>query len=308
MKIVLAGGSGFLGRALAERFSEWGAEVTVFGRSTELSPGFSAGRYVQWDAKSRGSWENELDGATALINLCGRSVDCRYTDENRRLIINSRVQATKVLGEACAAAKHQPTAWLNASTATIYQDRRGDLSPHDEESSDLGLGFSVGVAKSWEKAFYRQDLPGVRRVALRISIVFGKEGGAFPVMRRFAKLGLGGRQGPGSQWMSWLHLNDWVGIIDWLLKNEQVSGTVNLASPNPITNAVFMREMRRRYAPLGLGFPAPSFAVKFGAFFLRTAPELVLKSRKVVSRVLADGGYAFQFPTIEEALDDLSGS
>ena len=308
MKIVLAGGSGFLGRSLAERFSELEAEVIVLGRGSGLPHDFPGRRFVQWDAKSRGAWENELDGASALINLCGRSVDCRYTEENRRLIINSRVQATKVLGEACAAATNPPKVWLNSSTATIYQDRRGELPPHDEESTDLGHGFSVGVAKSWEKTFFRQDLPDVRRVALRISIVFGKGGGAFPVMRRFAKLGLGGRQGPGSQWMSWLHLNDWVGIIEWLLNNEQVSGPVNLAAPNPITNADFMREMRRRYAPLGIGFPAPTFAVKFGAFFLRTAPELVLKSRKVVSRVLADGGYAFQFPTIEKALDDLSVS
>ena len=141
---------------------------------------------------------------------------------------------------------------------------------------------------------------------MRISIVFGKEGGAFPVMRRFAKWGLGGSQGPGSQWMSWLHLDDWVGIVEWLLNNEKVSGPVNLAAPNPMTNAVFMREMRRRFAPLGLGFPAPSFAVHFGAFFLRTAPELVLKSRKVVSSVLAEGGYSFKYPTIEQALDDLS--
>jgi uncharacterized protein (TIGR01777 family) len=277
----------------------------VLGRSA-LPNDYPKARFVAWDAKSSGPWEKEIDGAEALINLCGRSVDCRYTDENRRLIINSRVQATKILGEACAAATNPPKAWLNASTATIYGDRRGDHPAHDEESADLGHGFSVGVAKSWEKAFFRQDLPGVRRVALRISIVFGKGGGAFPVMRRFAKLGLGGRQGPGSQWMSWLHLDDWLGIIEWLLKNEQVSGAVNLAAPNPVTNAAFMREMRRRYAPLGIGLPAPSFAVSFGAFFLRTAPELVLKSRKVVSRVLADGGYAFQYPTIEEAIEDLS--
>ena len=307
MKIALAGGTGFLGRALAERFSAEGHEIVVLGRS-DLPNDYPGARFVAWDAKSRGSWESELDGAEVLIILCGRSVDCRYNDENRRSIINSRVQATKILGEACAAATNPPKTWLNASTATIYSDRRGDLPPHDEKSKELGHGFSVGVAKSWEKAFFRQDLPGVRRVALRISIVFGKEGGAFPVMRRFAKLGLGGRQGPGSQWMSWLHLDDWVGVIEWLLKNEQVSGTINLAAPNPITNASFMREVRRRYAPLGLGFPAPSFAVQFGAFFLRTAPELVLKSRKVVSSVLAEGDYVFKYPTIEEALDDLSAS
>ena len=307
MRIVLAGGSGFLGRVLAERFSEMGMGVTLLGRGTGLPIGFPQVRFVSWDAKSGGAWESELDGAAALINLCGRSVDCRYTDENRRLIINSRVQSTKALGEACAAVANPPKVWLNASTATIYEDRRGDMAPHDEQSDDLGHGFSVAVAKSWEKAFFRQDLPGVRRVAMRISIVFGEGGGAFPVMRRFAKLGLGGSQGSGSQWMSWLHLDDWLGITEWLLNNEQVSGVVNLAAPNPITNAVFMREMRRRFAPLGLGFSAPSFAVRFGAFFLRTAPELVLKSRKVVSSVLAEDGYGFKYPNIEEALDDLSG-
>ncbi len=224
------------------------------------------------------------------------------------MIIESRVQSAKILDEACAAAEHPPKVWLNASTATIYEDRRGDLPPHDEGSGDLGHGFSGGVAKAWEEAFFEQDQSGIRKVALRISIVFGETGGAFPVMRRFAKLGLGGRQGPGSQWMSWLHLDDFVGAIEWLLANDGVSGVVNLAAPNPIPNAVFMRAMRRRFAPLGLGMPAPSFAVGIGAFFLRTAPELVLKSRKVVSRVLADGGYTFKYPNIEEALDDLAAS
>jgi uncharacterized protein (TIGR01777 family) len=307
-KVILAGGSGFLGRSLAARFSELGMEVVVLGRGVGLPQDFPDARFVHWDAKSRGEWESELEEADALINLCGRSVDCRYTDENRRLIINSRVQATKVLGEACAAAEHPPKVWLNAGTATIYEDRRGDLPSHDEESNDLGHGFSVGVAKAWEKSFYRQDLPGVRRVALRITIVLGQAGGAFPVMRRFAKVGLGGSQGPGSQWMSWLHLDDFVGIVEWLLGNGQISGVVNLAAPHPVTNAVFMREMRRRFAPLGIGLPAPSIAVQLGAVFLRTAPELVLKSRKVVSQVLANGGYVFKYPTIEEALDDLAAS
>ena len=308
MKIVLAGGSGFLGRALAGRFVEAGMEVIVLGRGTGLPNDFPEARFVAWDAKSRGSWESELDGAGALINLCGRSVDCRYNEGNRRLIINSRVQATKVLGDACSASTNPPKAWLNAGTATIYEDRRGDLPSHDEESDNLGHGFSVGVAKAWEKAFFKENHPGIRKIAMRITIVFGQAGGAFPVMRRFAKLGLGGSQGPGSQWMSWLHLDDWVGIMEWLLENEQISGVVNLAAPNPTTNACFMREMRRRYAPLGLGMPAPSFAVHIGSFFLRTAPELVLKSRKVVSRVLADGGYSFKYPAIEEALDDLAVS
>ncbi len=305
MKIVLAGGSGFLGRALTEHFSETGSEVVVLGRGSGLPSDFPKARFVRWDAETRGAWESELEEADALVNLCGRSVDCRYNEENRRQIIDSRVNATKVLGEICATLTHPPKIWLNSSTVTIYEDRRGDLSPHDEHSDDLGHGFSVGVAKAWEEAFSKAEVPNVRKVAMRISIVFGKGGGAFPVMRRFAKLGLGGRQGSGSQWMSWLHREDWVGIVEWLLANDEVSGVVNLAAPNPISNADFMREMRRRFAPLGIGFPAPSLVVHLGAFFLRTAPELVLKSRKVVSGVLSEAGYEFSFPNIEEAIEDL---
>ncbi|MFP6886895.1 MAG: TIGR01777 family oxidoreductase [Opitutales bacterium] len=306
-KIILAGGSGFLGQALAKRFSELGSEIVVLGRGSGIPNGFPTTRFVNWDAKTLGDWSEELEGTDALVNLCGRSVDCRYNEENRRQILNSRTNATRVLGEACTATANPPRIWLNASTATIYEDRRGDLAPHDECSKDLGHGFSVGVAKAWEKAFFEAEVPNIRQIAMRISIVLGASGGAFPVMRRFAQLGLGGRQGPGSQWMSWLHLDDFVGIVEWLLENEEVDGSVNLAAPNPVTNASFMREMRRRFAPLGFGFPAPAFAVQLGAVFLRTAPELVLKSRKVVSRVLLKGGYEFRFPKIEEAIADLSG-
>ena len=249
----------------------------------------------------------ELEGAKALVNLCGRSVDCRYNEENRRLILESRVNATRVLGDAISRSTIPPKVWLNACTATIYEDRRGELPPHDENSDDLGDGFSVEVARAWEKAFFETQTRNVRKVAMRISIVLGTGGGAFPVMRRFAQLGLGGRQGPGSQWMSWLHLDDWVGIVDWLVSTDSVSGVVNLAAPNPVTNASFMSEMRSAFAPLGIGFPAPTIAVRFGAVFLRTAPELVLKSRKVVSRVLRDKGYVFRFPTLEDAISDLSG-
>ncbi|MFP6855401.1 MAG: NAD-dependent epimerase/dehydratase family protein, partial [Opitutales bacterium] len=181
MKVLLAGGSGFIGRALAENFLATGHDVIVLGR-TGLPNDYPQARFVAWDAKSSGSWTSELDGAGVLINLCGRSVDCRYSDENRRLIINSRVQATKILGEACAATANPPKIWLNANTATIYADRRGELPAHDEESVELGHGFSVGVAKSWEKAFWRSDIPHLRKIVLRISIVLGEEGGAFPVM------------------------------------------------------------------------------------------------------------------------------
>ena len=305
-KIVLAGGTGFLGKALARFFAEKKYEVVVLGRSNELPADFPEARFVTWDARTIGSWMKELEGAKALVNLCGRSVDCRYNESNRRLILDSRVKATRVLGVAVSRSLSPPKVWLNAGTATIYEDRRGELAPHDEFSEDLGHGFSVEVARAWEEAFFGTQVHNVRKVAMRISIVLGKNGGAFPVMRRFAQLGLGGRQGPGSQWMSWLHLDDWVGIVDWLVSCNGVSGVVNLAAPNPVSNAAFMRQMRSAFAPLGIGLPAPAFAVRLGAVFLRTAPELVLKSRKVVSRVLRDEGYVFRFPTLEDAISDLS--
>lgn len=303
-KIVLAGGSGFLGQALARSLLADGYEVVVLSRSA--SPHGAPGRFVHWDGKKLGEWKKELEGAEALFNLTGRSVDCRYTVANRDLILNSRVDSTRVLGEAIGKCSDVPQVWLNSSTATIYKDRRGNLAPHDESSGDLGAGFSVDVAQAWEKAFSDSMTEGVRQVVLRVSIVLGKEGGAFPVMKRFASLGLGGAQGPGSQWMSWLHLDDWVGIARFLMEREDLSGPVNLAVPNPVTNSVFMKGMRGCFAPLGIGFPAPTPAVHLGAVFMRTAPELVLKSRKVVSSVLRESGYSFKHPTLASALEDLS--
>ena len=306
-KLVLAGGSGFLGQALAKFFVGAGYDVVMLSRGVGVPGESSKLRVVQWnpDAMRLESWAKELEGAKGVINLCGRSVDCRYSKENRRQILDSRVNSTRLLGEAIATMSNPPEVWLNASTATIYSDCRGDLNPHDENSNDIGHGFSVEVAKAWENAFWEFDLSHVRQVAMRISIVLG-EGGAFPVMRRFAKLLLGGRQGPGSQWMSWLHVEDFVGIVEFLLSNDKVRGVVNFAAPFPVRNTAFMHEMRKRFAPLGIGFPAPTPAVHFGAFFLRTSPELVLKSRKVVSSTLEKHGYKFRFPKIAEAIKDLS--
>jgi len=303
-KAVLAGGSGFLGQALARSLSADGYDVVVLGRSAASRD--ASGRFVVWDGRKLGDWKSELEGAEALFNLTGRSVDCRYTKENRDLILNSRIDSTRVLGQAVQGCADPPKVWLNSSTATIYKDRRGDLEPHDESSDDFGSGFSVGVAQAWEEAFEDSVVEGVRKVVLRVSIALGKDGGAFPVMRRFAKLGLGGAQGPGSQWMSWLHIDDWVGVARFLMAREDLSGPVNLAAPNPVTNSEFMKGMRRRFAPLGIGLPAPSFAVCLGAVFMRTAPELVLKSRKVVSSVLAESGYRFKYPELAGALESLS--
>lgn len=299
-KVIIAGGSGFLGQKLARSLISDGYEVVVLGRQ-DHGPKL-AGRLVQWDGKSLGGWASELEGAAALFNLAGRSVDCRYTPENKALILNSRVDATRILGQAVTDCRKPPLAWFNASTATLYDDLRGDLPPHDEFSATEAPGFSEEVGRAWEKAFYGFKIPGVRQVSLRISIVLGLESGAFPVLRRLTRLGLGGRQGPGNQWISWLHVDDWVGVTRFLMEREEVCGPVNLASPNPVTNAVFMREMRKRFAPLGIGFPAPTPAIYIGTMVMGTAPDLVLKSRKVVSRKLKVANYGFKFCKIEDAL------
>ena len=302
-KVIIAGGSGFLGQKLARSLISDGYEVVVLSRQDHGRQ--LAGRLVQWDGKNLGSWASELEGATAIFNLAGRSVDCRYTPENKALILNSRVDATKILGQAVTNCRKPPLAWFNASTATLYEDRRGDLPPHDECSTTEAPGFSEEVGRAWEKAFYAFKIHGVRQVSLRISIVLGLESGAFPVLRRMTRLGLGGRQGPGNQWISWLHIDDWVGVTRFLMEREEVCGPVNLASPNPVTNAVFMREMRKRFAPLGIGFPAPTPAIYLGTMVMGTAPDLVLKSRKVVSRKLMEERFSFAFSSISLALDSM---
>ncbi len=301
-KVVIAGGSGFLGQSLARSLVKDGIEVVVLGRAEKRG---GVGRFVSWDARSEGPWREEMEGAIALINLTGRSVDCRHTQRNKDLILNSRVDSTKALGRAIQSCECPPLLWLNASTAAVYRDCRGDCSANDEDSEDDAEGFPEEVGRVWEKAFFDSERLGVRKVAMRIGVVLGEGGGAFPVMRRLARLGLGGRQGPGTQWISWLHLDDWVGIAKFLLSNPKVSGPVNLASPFPVTNCEFMRVMRERYAPLGIGLPAPSWAIHLGAILLGTAPELVLKSSKVISSKLSHAGYEFRHPRIEEAVRSL---
>jgi uncharacterized protein (TIGR01777 family) len=303
-KVVIAGGSGFLGQALSASLLQDGYRVVILGRGNKSG---LKGEFIKWDAKTMGSWSQQLEGALALFNLTGRSIDCRYTEKNKALILNSRVDSTQILGEAIKNCMEPPKVWLNASTATVYKDIRGDLQPHDENSETNAEGFAEDVGRAWEKVFFESSREGVRQVAMRISIVLGKGGGAFPVLRRLTRFGLGGRQGPGNQWMSWLHLDDWVGIAKFLMTNPAISGPVNLAAPNPVTNQEFMRCMRKEFAPLGIGFPAPTPAIYLGGLFMGTEPDLVLKSRKLKSAKLESTGYSFSYPSIEQALSALAG-
>ena len=306
-RIILAGGSGFLGGALAVHFLKTRNEMVVLTRSPK--PRTDGAREVAWDARTLGEWTHELEGATAVINLTGRSVDCRYNAKNRREIMESRVNSTRVVGEAIARCPNPPRVWLNSSTATVYQHTFGE--PHDESSREMDSAtdakdaFSVQVAQAWERAVNETTTPRTRKVLLRTSMVLGRgRNSVFPVLRRLTRFGLGGRQGSGKQFVSWIHESDFCRAVAWVIGHDELAGPVNLCAPNPLPNAEMM-QLFREAGNVPFGLPAPEWLLEIGAFFLRTETELMLKSRRVVSRRLAESGFKFQFPTFREALLDL---
>lgn len=259
-----------------------------------------------------GAWAEEVDGADVVVNLAGRSVDCRYTPENRRAILDSRVHSTRIVGEAIAQAKQPPAVWLQASTATIYAHRYD--APNDETTGLIGgnepdapdtWSFSIDVAKAWEQTLMEANLPHTRRVAMRSAMTMSPDrGGVFDVLLKLVRFGLGGRASDGRQYISWIHDIDFVRAVDWLIANDSVEGPVNLAAPHPLSNAEFMRMLREAWGT-SLGLPASRWMLEFGAFFLRTETELVLKSRRVVPGLLSEHGFEFRFPTWPEAARDL---
>lgn len=304
-RIIIAGGSGFLGTALARKFVARGDEVIVLARAPKNRS--DGAREVLWDAKNVGEWAALVEGADAVINFTGKSVDCRYTEKNRRAIIESRVNSTRVVGEAIARCAKPPRVWLNASSATIYRhvfDRAMDENGETGAEPEAKDAFSIEVIRQWERALDEARTPNTRKVALRITMVFGPDAGVFPVLRRLARLGLGGKMGSGRQYVSWIHVEDFCRAIEWLIEHEELSGPINLAAPTPLTNADMMRLMRKTCgAPFGL--PATEWMLEIGAFFLRTETELILKSRRVVPGRLLASGFQFHFPELENALRNL---
>lgn len=308
MKIVIPGGSGQVGGILSRAFLTEGHEVVVLSRHGASGPG----RIVRWDGRTLGEWAGELDGADAVINLVGRSVNCRYNAKNRRQMMDSRVESTRVVGDAIAAAVRPPRVWLQASTATIYAHRYD--APNDEESGILGGGepsapdtwrFSIEVAKAWESELDAAETPRTRKVKLRSAMTMSPDrGGIFDTLLGLVRRGLGGTSGDGRQYVSWIHEADFVGAVHWLLEREDVAGAVNLSAPNPLPNADFMRALREAWGT-GIGLPAPRWMLELGAVFLRTETELVLKSRRVVPGVLTREGFEFRFPGWPEAARDL---
>ena len=293
--IIIAGGTGFLGQVLESYFYKKGYDVKILTRKTTKP------NHVYWNAKDLDQWTKTLEGANTLINLTGKSVDCRYTEANKKLIHDSRIDSTNILGKAINQCENPPKAWLNMSTSTIY-----DNSYHKqmtEENGDIGNDFSMNIATSWEAAFNSIETPSTRKVILRTSIVLGKNGGALIPLKRLTKFGLGGKQWHGKQKVSWIHENDFARAINFLIE-KQLEGAYNIVSPKPTTNAYLMKTIRK-VLKVPFGLPQPKWLIKFGAKLIGTEPELVLKSRNVIPAKLTAKGFLFTHSDIEIALQDL---
>jgi uncharacterized protein len=308
MKIVLPGGSGQVGTLLARSFHAKGYEVVVLGRTPVQAPW----RTVGWDAETIGTWASEIDGSDVVINLAGRSVNCRYNATNRQLIMNSRVLSTHAVGAAIARASKPPPLWLQASTATIYSHRFD--AANDDETGVIGGNepnlpatwrFSIDVATAWERALYAAHTPNTRKVALRSAIVLSPDrGGIFDTLLTLTRRGLGGQASNGQQYVSWIHDVDFIRAIDWLITHPEFSGPVNIAAPNPLPNADFMRALRKASA-MPIGLPATAWMLEVGALVLGTETELLLKSRRVIASRLMQSGFSFQYPEWPAAANDL---
>ncbi|MEX2243746.1 MAG: TIGR01777 family oxidoreductase [Fimbriimonadaceae bacterium] len=294
MKLVLSGGNGFIGRQISAVWRRSGHEVVVLARSPGLGQ-------AAWDGRTIGAWTAELEGADLLLNLAGRSVNCRYNDHNKEVIRRSRVESTRVLAEAVGSCARPPRAWFNSSTATIY--RHAQDRPMDDETGEIGRGFSVEVAKAWEAEFFKGECPS-RRLALRTAMVMGPgDDGAFAAYSSLAKRGLGGRMGDGEQMVSWIHIEDFARAVEFLLATD-ASGTINVSAPGPLSNEEFMSEISRALGKK-VALPTPKWLLEVGAFFLRTETELPLKSRWVLPSRLQSLGFEFRFPEWKSAVADL---
>jgi uncharacterized protein (TIGR01777 family) len=308
VKVTIPGGSGQVGTILARAFHQAGHEVIVLSRR----PAKAAWRVMEWDAQTLGDWTTVIEGADVVINLAGHSVNCRYNARNRALIKESRVKSTRILGDAIARASRPPRLWLQASTATIYAHRYD--APNDEAKGVLGGSepgapdnwrFSIEVATAWERELNEAAAPFTRKVLMRSAMTMSPDrGGVFDTLLRLAQRGLGGNAGDGRQYISWIHDQDFVRAIYWLIEHDELEGPVNLAAPNPVSNSEFMSTLRSA-AGISFGLPATPLMLEVGAFLLRTETELVLKSRRVIPGRLTQSNFIFQFPTWAEAARDL---
>ncbi|MDP2672806.1 MAG: TIGR01777 family oxidoreductase [Nanoarchaeota archaeon] len=298
-KLVIAAGTGFLGNVLINHFKNKFEEIIILTRDKyKIS---DTVKYVNWDAKTLSGWEKELEDTDILINLTGKSVDCRYTNSNKKEILNSRIDSTKILNQAVLQCKNPPLHWLNSSTSTIY--RHSIDKEMDEFSGEIGNDFSMNVAKSWEKSFFETKTPKTLKTALRTSIVLGKKGGAFLPLKNLTKSGFGGKQGNGNQFVSWIHEKDFARAISFII-DKKLTGNINIVSPKPIKNKEFMKILRKSLN-VAIGIPVGERLLKIGAKLIGTESELVLKSRNVIPKRLHEHGFNFEYDNLKKAFDNL---
>ncbi len=303
MRVVLLGGSGHVGSILQRALRAEGHDVVVIGRGD--------GSTVHWDGRTLGPWATTIDGADVVVNLAGRSVDCRYDKTNLTEMLVSRVDSTRVLGEAIAAARRPPPVWLQMSTATIYahagpaNDETHGVLGGNEAGVPAYWRYSVEIARAWERALAEADTPRTRKIALRTAMVMGNErGGVFDMLLRLTRLGLGGAIAGGGQYVSWIHAEDFARAVSFLIEHEELDGVFNLSAPEPLPQREFMAALRAA-AHVPIGLPASRWMVQAGAALMRTDPELVLKSRRVLPQRLEEAGFRFEHPRWSEACRDL---
>jgi uncharacterized protein len=308
MKVVIPGGTGQVGTVLARAFHGDGHDVVVLGRHPKNEPW----RFEQWNGQTIGDWADEINGSDVVINLAGRSVNCRYNETNRRQMMDSRLNSTHVVGEAIAKASNPPSVWLQASTATIYAHRYD--APNDDVTGIIGgheadapntWNFSIDVATAWEHATNQIETPRTRKVLMRSAMIMSPDrDGIFDTLLGLVRVGLGGTAGDGRQYISWIHDHDFIRSVYWLIEHEELSGPINLSSPNPLPNREFMKTLRDAYG-MPFGLPAFEWQLEIGAKLMRTETELILKSRRVVPKRLTDSGFEFEFPEWKDAAADL---
>lgn len=307
MKIILAGGTGFLGKALQQFYCDKATEIVVLSRSVNTLAQRKAPcgivRHVYWPNKLNNdhSWMQELEGADFVINLAGKNVNCRYTPENKKEILESRVNATDAIAEAIRQCTVKPKLWINLSSGTVY--RHAEDRPQNEFTGEIGDGFSEDVVRAWEKSF-AQDVGDVRKVTMRLGIVLGNGEGVIPRLKNLVRFGLGGKHGNGRQMVNWIHVDDFIAIVEWFRMNSNAAGPYNIVSPHPVTNAELMKTMRKEMG-MPFGLPAPVWMLEIGAWLIGTETELLLKSRWVEPKRLVDEGYQFRYPGIPDAISAL---
>ena len=299
-KLVLAGGSGFIGHILVDYFKDKASQILILNRQKQ---GKEANiEWIKWDGRTHGDWVNKLEGTHLLVNLCGKNVNCRYTPENKKAIFSSRLEPTELLGTVINTLSQPPKLWINAASATIY--RHAEDRWQDEENGEIGTGFSVEVCKSWEKLFWDQQTPRTRKVVLRIALVMGREDGVIPRLKNLVLTGLGGKQGSGAQYISWIHQQDLARVIEWIYDNPEATGTYNVSSPEAVHNQQFMKIIRQAIG-IPFGLPSPQWLLELGAKIIGTETELILKSRWVYPKRLMDEGFTFQYPKVAPAIREI---